>query len=251
MKEEEKVAKKVVISPLDFNIQPGPIVESYLKGRLINCLVSKGDSVSILDGMFKDFRFKVVLTEPAGKVAIKNSTKLKLEGSEANKRQKKSPKIHESVFIAEGAKIRGDVQIEEGASIWFNAVIRGDEGKIQIGKFSNIQDCCVIHSDMGFGVEIGNNVSIGHGAVIRGSKIKDNVTIGMNATVMTNSIIGENSIVGANTLITYNKIFPPNSLIIGVPGKIVKEIDENEHEVSKASVDMYKDLVKKYKKGDF
>jgi carbonic anhydrase/acetyltransferase-like protein (isoleucine patch superfamily) len=156
------------------------------------------------------------------------------------------PKVHESVFVAEGARIYGDVEIGEGSSVWFNAVIRGDEGKITIGKNTNIQDNAVLHSDMMVGVEIGDNVTIGHGAIVRGCKIRKNVMVGMNSTVMTNSEIGENSIVGANTFVPYDKKFPPRSLILGVPAKLVRELKDEELEAGKIATQIYKGLVKNY-----
>lgn len=156
------------------------------------------------------------------------------------------PKIHESVFIAEGARIYGDVEIGEGSSVWFNAVIRGDEGKIKIGKNTNIQDNAVIHSDMGVATEIGDNVTIGHGAIVRGCKIGNNVMIGMNATVMTNSEIGEYSIVGANAFVPYNKRFPPRSEILGLPAKLVREVNEEDLETIRKGTQVYEGLKKLY-----
>ncbi len=156
------------------------------------------------------------------------------------------PKIHQSVFVAEGAQIWGDVEIGEGSSVWFNAVIRGDEGKIIIGKNTNIQDNAVLHSDMFVGIQIGDNVTVGHGAIIRGTKIGNNVMVGMNSTVMTNSEIGESSIIGANSFVAYDKRFPPRSLIIGVPAERVRELRDDELEASKMATEIYKGLVKNY-----
>ncbi len=156
------------------------------------------------------------------------------------------PKLHKSVFVAEGAQIWGDVEIGEGSSVWFNAVIRGDEGKITIGRNTNIQDNAVLHSDMLVGIQIGDNVTIGHGAVIRGCKIGNNVMVGMNSTIMTNSEIGENSIVGANTFVPYDKKFPPRSLILGVPAKLVRELKEEELETIRMATRIYEGLVKNY-----
>jgi carbonic anhydrase/acetyltransferase-like protein (isoleucine patch superfamily) len=156
------------------------------------------------------------------------------------------PRIHESVFVAEGARIYGDVEIGEGSSVWFNAVIRGDEGKITIGKNTNIQDNAVIHSDMNVGTEIGDNVTIGHGAIVRGCKIGNNVMIGMNATIMTYSEIGEYSIVGANTFVPYNKKFPARSEILGLPAKLVRELKDEELETITKSTKIYEELKKNY-----
>ena len=156
------------------------------------------------------------------------------------------PKIQDSVFIAKGACIYGEVEISEGSSVWFNAVIRGDEDKITIGKNSNIQDNAVIHSDMAVVVEIGDNVTIGHGAIVRGCRIGDNVWIGMNSTIMTNSEIGNNSIIGANSFVPYNKRFPPRSLIFGVPAKLIRELTTEEIKSIETPIKVYKELIESY-----
>jgi carbonic anhydrase/acetyltransferase-like protein (isoleucine patch superfamily) len=151
------------------------------------------------------------------------------------------PRIHQSVFVAKGAQIWGDVEIGEGSSVWFNAVIRGDEGKITIGRNTNIQDNAVVHSDGDMPVEIGDNVTIGHGAVIRACKLGNSVMVGMNATV----------IVGANSFIGYSKKFPPRSLITGVPGRLVRELSQAETAVNVGAPQIYQQLVEKYRRGVF
>jgi carbonic anhydrase/acetyltransferase-like protein (isoleucine patch superfamily) len=161
------------------------------------------------------------------------------------------PHIHESVFIARGAQIYGDVEIGEGSSVWFNAVIRGDEGKIGIGRNTNIQDNAVIHSDANMPVEIGDNVTVGHGAVIRACKLGNSVMVGMNATVMSGVEIGERSIVGANSFIGYNKKFPPRSLITGIPAKLVREMSFAETAINDAATEVYEQVVEKYRRGAF
>jgi carbonic anhydrase/acetyltransferase-like protein (isoleucine patch superfamily) len=162
------------------------------------------------------------------------------------KEQVLKPKVHESVFIAEGARIYGDVEIGEGSSVWFNVVIRGDEGKITIGRNTSIQDNAVLHSDMTIGTEIGDGATIGHGAIIRGCRIGNNVMIGMNATIMTNSEIGDDSVVGANTFVPYNKKFPPRSLITGLPARLVRELKSEELGSGRIATSIYEGLKKKY-----
>lgn len=157
------------------------------------------------------------------------------------------PTVHASVFVAEGASIFGDVEIGEGSSVWFNAVIRGDEGKIIIGKDTNIQDNAVVHSDDGAETVIGDEVTIGHGAVIRGCKISHGVMIGMNATVMSHAEIGEGSMVGANAFIPYHAKFPPRSLILGMPAKRVRELKAEELGTSHIAMQIYKELKQNYK----
>lgn len=161
------------------------------------------------------------------------------------------PHIHPSVFVAKGAQIWGDVEIGEGSSVWFNAVIRGDEGKITIGRNTNIQDNAVIHSDGDMPVHIGDNVTVGHGAVIRACRLGNSVMVGMNATVMSGTEIGERSIVGANAFIAYNKKFPPKSLITGVPAKLVRELSDAETALNDGAPQIYGRLVEKYRRGVF
>ena len=122
----------------------------------------------------------------------------------------------------------GDVEIGDFSSVWFNAVIRGDRNSIKVGNRTNIQDNVVIHVDSINGVQVEDYVSVGHGAVLHGCKIGNNVLIGMNSTVLNGAEIGKNSIVGANALISEGKKFPESSLIIGVPGKIRRETEDEE-----------------------
>lgn len=136
--------------------------------------------------------------------------------------------IDKSVFIADGAKVVGNVEIGANSSVWFNAVIRADSDKVKIGKNSNVQDNAVIHTSEGFGVHIGDNVTIGHGAIIHGCTVKDNVMIGMGAIVLNGAVIGENSIIGAGALITQGKVIPSGSLAFGNPCKIVRQLTDEE-----------------------
>ena len=128
-----------------------------------------------------------------------------------------SPAVSPSAFTAEGSRIIGDVTLCEDSSVWFNAVLRGDEAKITLGKGSNIQDNCTVHCDESYPAVIGENVTVGHNAVIHGCTIGDGSLIGMNATVLNGAKIGKNCLVGAGALVTENKEFPDNSLILGVP----------------------------------
>lgn len=157
-----------------------------------------------------------------------------------------SPRIHESVFVAEGARIYGDVEIGADASVWFNAVIRGDEGKVVIGAGTNIQDNAVLHSDLGVCVEIGKNVTVGHGAVLRGCRVGENVMIGMNATIMTHAEIGEHSIVGANSFLPRNRPYESRSMIMGSPAKRVRALTEEELGWNEIALGIYRGLVARY-----
>lgn len=136
--------------------------------------------------------------------------------------------VDKSVFIADGAKVIGNVEIGKNSSVWFNAVIRADSASVKIGENSNVQDNAVIHTSKDFGVQIGDNVTIGHGAIVHGCSIGNNVMIGMGAIVLNGAIIEENSIIGAGTLVTQGKIIPAGSLAFGNPVKIVRELTNEE-----------------------
>lgn len=159
----------------------------------------------------------------------------------------KKPKISKTVFVAESADIIGDVEIGDYSSIWFNATLRGDQNKIKIGHRTSIQDNVVIHVDHVNEVQIGDNVSVGHGAVLHGCRIENNVIIGMNSTVLNGAEIGKNSIVGANALVPEGKKFPERSLIIGIPGKVKRELEEVEIEAISRNAEEYVKLTKEYK----
>ena len=131
-------------------------------------------------------------------------------------------------WVAPNASLIGRVRLAKGASIWFGSVLRGDNDWITIGENTNIQDLCVLHTDPGILLTLGSNVSVGHAAVIHGAIVGDNSIIGMGATPLNRSKIGKNSIVGANALIPEGKEFPDNSLIVGVPGKAVRSISEQD-----------------------
>ena len=128
-------------------------------------------------------------------------------------------------------------------------MLRGDEGLIEIGRDTNIQDNVLVHSDLGAAVIIDERVTVGHGAVIRSCRIGSDVMIGMNATIMSRAEIGEHSIVGANAFVPYDRIFPPGSLIIGSPARLVRQLTEEEKTYNQASVDVYKKLVEQYRAG--
>ncbi|AKG90998.1 Carbonic anhydrase [Geoglobus ahangari] len=151
----------------------------------------------------------------------------------------------ERVFIADTAVIKGDVEIGDDSSVWFNAVIRGDLDKVVIGRRTNVQDNAVIHVDEGFPTVVGDNVTIGHSAVVHGCRISDNVLVGMNAVVLNGAEIGEYSIVGAGAVVTGKK-FPERSLILGVPAKVVREITDQEMELIERSWKEYLKLKDRY-----
>lgn len=139
-------------------------------------------------------------------------------------------KLHESVQVARGAVAFGDVTVGEDSSIWYNAVVRGDSGPIIVGKHSNIQDNCTLHLDEGGKVQIGDYVTIGHGAIVHGCKIGNRCLIGMGAIILNGAEIGDNCIIGAGTLITQKKVIPAGSMVMGSPGKVIREVTEEEKE---------------------
>lgn len=146
------------------------------------------------------------------------------------------PTIAEDVFIAPGAMVIGNVTIQEGASVWYNAVVRGDTGPIVIGRRTNIQDNCTLHVDEDAPLTIGDECTVGHGAVVHGATVGDRVLVGMNAAVLSRSQVGSNTIVGACALVAEGKSIPGGVLAVGVPARVVRELsaEEKEHVVEGA-----------------
>ncbi len=152
--------------------------------------------------------------------------------------------IHPTVKILNGSKILGRVNICKHSSVWYNAVLRGDIEGIDIGKYSNVQDNCVLHSSKGFPLKIGSYVSIGHAAVLHGATVGDNCLIGMNSTLLNGSMVGENSIVGAGAVVTEGKQFPPESMILGMPAKAIRSLKPQEVESIKDNAVRYVELAR-------
>ena len=140
----------------------------------------------------------------------------------------KKPVIGERVFIADGAKIIGDVEIGDDSSVFYNAVIRADLAEIRIGKRTNIQDNVTIHLSTGVGVHVGDNVTVGHNAILHACNIDDNVLVGMGAILMDDVHIKSDSVVAAGAIVTQGKEFPERSLIVGAPAHVVRELTEEE-----------------------
>jgi len=140
------------------------------------------------------------------------------------------PKIADNVFIAPGAMIIGDVTIHEGASIWYNTVVRGDSAPIIIGRRTNIQDNCTLHVDADAPLTIGEECTVGHGAIVHGATVSDHVLVAMNAVVLSHAQVGANTIIGACTLVGERKQIPGGVLVVGVPAKVMRELSETERE---------------------
>lgn len=138
------------------------------------------------------------------------------------------PNIDSSVFVAKGAVVLGDVTVAKDCSIWYNATVRCTEAPITIGEGSNVQDNAVIHVAHGYPTTIGSYVTIGHGAIVHGCSIGDNALIGMGAIILNGAKIGKNCIIAAGALIPQNKVIPDNSLVMGSPGKIIRQVTDEE-----------------------
>lgn len=151
----------------------------------------------------------------------------------------KKPELHQSVFVAPGAKIIGEVQVGAESTIWFNTVLRGDEGLISIGKRCSIQDNSTIHLYEDAPVEVEDEVTVGHNVILHGCKVGKRSIIGMGSTILDHAVIGEECIIGANTLIPPGKIIPPRSLVVGSPGKVVRELNDKDFDLIQLSIDTY------------
>ncbi|MBO6883939.1 MAG: gamma carbonic anhydrase family protein [Marivita sp.] len=137
-----------------------------------------------------------------------------------------APQIAEDTWIAPDANLIGRIVVEEAASVWFCATLRGDNETITVGAGSNIQENCVLHTDMGYPLTIGKGCTIGHKVMLHGCTIGDNSLIGMGATILNGAKIGNNCLIGAGALITEGKEIPDGSVVMGVPGKVVRALDE-------------------------
>lgn len=158
----------------------------------------------------------------------------------------KYPQVEKAAFVAENATLIGDVVLEEDATVWFGAVLRGDASSIKVGKGSNIQDNCTLHCDESSPLTVGENVTVGHNVILHGCTIENNCLIGMGAVIMNDAVIGENSIVGAGALITEGKVFPANSLILGSPAKVKGETDEKAKAMIGEAAEHYVHLGREY-----
>ena len=142
-------------------------------------------------------------------------------------------------FLAPGAQVIGSVVLHHNVSVWFNAVIRGDVEPIVVGSHSNVQDCAVLHTDEGFPLTLGDYVTVGHQAMLHGCEIGDNTLIGINAVVLSGARIGKNCLIGANSLITEGKDIPDNSMVLGSPGKIVRDVSAEAMASMRATAEGY------------
>lgn len=154
-------------------------------------------------------------------------------------------------FIAPNATVVGEVELGEGVTVWYQAVVRGDSNTIKIGSNTNIQDGTIIHVDHDAPVEVAENVTIGHQCLLHGCTIKKGALIGMGSTILNHAVIGENSLIGAGSLVTEGKVIPPNVLAFGRPAKVIRPLTEEEIEKNRKNIQHYVDLGEKYLKGEF
>jgi carbonic anhydrase/acetyltransferase-like protein (isoleucine patch superfamily) len=155
-------------------------------------------------------------------------------------------KIPDAAFVAENATIIGNVMSKPEIGIWYGAVIRADKDRIAIGSRSNIQDNCVVHTSAGHPVTIGDDVSVGHGAILHGCVVHDRVLVGMGAIILNGAEIGSESIIGAGALVTEGKVIPPRSLVMGVPGKVVRQVTDGEVEGIMKNAESYVHLAREH-----
>jgi carbonic anhydrase/acetyltransferase-like protein (isoleucine patch superfamily) len=160
-----------------------------------------------------------------------------------------SPDIADSAWVADSAQVMGAVTLDENASVWFGAVLRGDNARITVGRNSNVQDGTVIHCDTGCPVNIGENVTVGHQVMLHGCSIGDGSLVGIQSVVLNGAKIGKYCIVGAGALVTEGKEFPDGSMILGSPAKVVKMLSPEQIERLKLSALHYVENAKRYKAG--
>ena len=158
-------------------------------------------------------------------------------------------RIDDSAYIAPNAVVLGCVTVGRRASVWFNAVLRGDNEWIELGERSQIQDNAVLHTDLGFPLNIGEDCVIGHNVVLHGCTIASNSLIGMGAVVLNGARIGKNCLVGAGAVVTEGKEFPDNSLIVGTPARALRTLDEKAAQAITRDADIYVQRWQQYAKG--
>ena len=156
--------------------------------------------------------------------------------------------LGDNYFIADSASVIGSVVMHQNASIWFGAVLRGDNDVITIGENSNVQDLSVLHVDPRFPLTIGKNVTVGHKVMLHGCEIGDNSLVGINSVILNGAKIGKNCLIGANSLISENKVIPDGSLVMGSPGKVVKQLSEDQMKGLEMSALHYVENFKRYKR---
>ncbi|APX24877.1 MAG: gamma carbonic anhydrase family protein [Rhodobacteraceae bacterium] len=159
------------------------------------------------------------------------------------------PEIADNAWVAPDANLIGKVVLEEAASVWFGSTLRGDNEEIRVGAGSNVQENVVCHTDMGFPLVIGAGCTIGHKVMLHGCTIGENSLIGMGATILNGAKIGRNCLIGAGALVTEGKEIPDGSLVMGMPGKVVRQLDDAAIEGLRQSAKHYQDNARRYAAG--
>ena len=160
------------------------------------------------------------------------------------------PKIHPTAWVAPGAFVRGDVTIDEQANIWYNAVLRGDQESITVGKATSVQDNCVLHADPGFPTKVGRDCTVGHAAILHGCTIGDNTLVGMGAIVLNGAVVGRDCIIAAGALVTQGAVIPDGSMVMGAPGKVRRSLTPEEIASNAAAAAGYRRESRLYKAGE-
>ena len=156
----------------------------------------------------------------------------------------KKPRDEGAAFVAPCATVQGDVVLKPGSTVWYGAVLRGDDGTLTIGKNSNVQDNAVLHTGPGLDVTVGRGTSVGHGAVVHGCTVGDGCLIGMHATILNGAVIGDGCLIAAGALVPENMQVPAGSLVIGVPGKVVRPVSAAQADAIKANEEEYLELAR-------
>jgi carbonic anhydrase/acetyltransferase-like protein (isoleucine patch superfamily) len=158
-----------------------------------------------------------------------------------------TPEFRGDYFLADSASVIGRCVIENNVSIWFGAVLRGDNDRIAVGENSSIQDNCVVHSDPGFPVSIGRDVTVGHMAMVHGCTIGDGSLVGIKSVILNGAVIGRNCLIGANALIPEGKVIPDRSLVLGSPGKVMRQLTDDDIARIREGVVHYVEKIKRYR----
>lgn len=159
------------------------------------------------------------------------------------------PDIDPDSWVAPNAAVIGHVRLRAGASVWFGATLRGDNEWIEIGEGSNVQEACTLHTDIGYPLTLGRNVTIGHNVILHGCTIGDGSLIGMGATVLNGARIGRDCLVGAGALITEGKEIPDGSLVMGAPGRVVRELSPDQRTQIRFGAEHYQENMRRYRAG--
>jgi carbonic anhydrase/acetyltransferase-like protein (isoleucine patch superfamily) len=157
--------------------------------------------------------------------------------------------IHPTAFVAESCTLRGDVTVGAHSSLWFQSVLRADTAPIRIGERSNIQDGCILHTDLDLPVEIGDDVTVGHGAIVHGAKVEGEVLVAMRATILSGAVIGRRCIIGAGALVPEKMVIPPGSLVLGIPGNVVRPLSDQDIQRILENARVYMDYARAYAEG--